>query len=73
MLKHVAPARAAELAVLAQKQVKRRYAFYERLAGRSAGSGNGAIPAAPAAAPAPAILPAARTAPPVATPPPAQS
>jgi pyruvate-ferredoxin/flavodoxin oxidoreductase len=51
MLKNIAPAREAELAGRAQKQVKRRYAFYERLAGREATNGNGAThAAAPAAA-----------------------
>ena len=79
MLKHVNPARAAELAVLAQKQVKKRYAFYERLAGKAPGNGNGGAPAAaPAAVPATAaaaapILPATRTAPPATTPPPGQT
>ena len=51
MLKNIAPVREAELAGRAQKQVKRRYAFYERLAGREATNGNGAThAAAPAAA-----------------------
>ena len=54
MLKHVAPARAAELAVVAQDQVRRRYALYQRLAART--GGNGAAPAAPAA-PTPAAAP----------------
>jgi hypothetical protein len=71
----VAPARATELALLAQKQVKRRYAFYERIAGRPAGNGNGGAPAAPSAPPAgaAALLSPSRTAPTIPTPPPAKS
>jgi len=71
MLRHVAPARAEELAVKAQKQVKRRFAFYERLAGKPPSNGNGGTPVAPA--PAAPALPATRTAPAATTPPPAQS
>ena len=49
MLKHVAPARAAELAIVAQDQVRSRYALYQRLAARP--GGNGAAAAAPPAPP----------------------
>jgi pyruvate-ferredoxin/flavodoxin oxidoreductase len=52
MLKHVAPSRAAELAVLAQEQVRRRYARYQRLAAKA--GGNGGAPANPPAAATPA-------------------
>jgi pyruvate-ferredoxin/flavodoxin oxidoreductase len=75
MLKLVAPARAAELASLAQKQVRRRFAFYERLAGRASGNGNGGAPvSAPAAAgPAPSAAPIPRTTPAALNPPSAPS
>jgi len=56
MLKHIAPARAAELAVLAQAVVRERYAFYQRMAGQASprdDAGGGARPApAPVAPPA---------------------
>ncbi|HXQ80950.1 MAG TPA: pyruvate:ferredoxin (flavodoxin) oxidoreductase [Opitutaceae bacterium] len=63
MLRNVAPARAAELAVRAQEQVRKRYFFYQRMAGHGGGNGgtdkgaqsggHGAAPAAdaPAATP----------------------
>ena len=58
MLKHVAPARAAELAQLAQAEVRQRYAFYQRVAGQGgqrdatdAGAKAGAPPLAAAATP----------------------
>lgn len=54
MLKLVAPARAAELAVRAQAQVRQRYAFYQRLAAH-----NGAQ--SPADGAPPAVAPAAST------------
>ena len=47
ILKNVAPARAAELAALAQDQVRRHYALYQQLAAPRRG-GNGQAPAAAA-------------------------
>ena len=46
ILKNVAPERAAELAILAQADVKRHYAIYQQLAAPHAGNGNGHAPAA---------------------------
>jgi len=58
MLKNIAPARAAELAIMAQAEVRQRYAFYQRLAGQGvpretvdAGAKAAPPPAAPAATP----------------------
>jgi pyruvate-ferredoxin/flavodoxin oxidoreductase len=55
MLKHIAPARAAELAILAQAEVRQRYAFYQRIAGQGGprdDTGGGAKPASAPVAPA---------------------
>jgi pyruvate-ferredoxin/flavodoxin oxidoreductase len=41
ILKNVAPARAAELAVQAQDQVRKHYAIYQQLAAPPGGNGNG--------------------------------
>jgi pyruvate-ferredoxin/flavodoxin oxidoreductase len=61
MLKSVAPARAAELGVLAQEQSTKRYARYKQLS-EHAPSGNGPAPApAPQAAPAAPIPTKAQT------------
>jgi len=58
MLKHVAPARAAELAVRAQAQVRQRFAFYQRLAAHNGTqpAGDGSPPAAAPAAPTPSTI-----------------
>ena len=50
ILKHLAPARAAELGAQAQAQVRQHYALYQHLAAPHATNGNGHAPAAPAAA-----------------------
>ena len=61
MLKHVAPARAAELAIMAQAEVRQRYAFYQRLAGQGAPREGADAAAKPAAPPPPAPAPQAPT------------
>lgn len=57
ILKHVAPARAAELAAAAQVQVRQHYALYQQLAAPATGSP--ATPAGSATTSTPAPAPAA--------------
>jgi len=51
ILKHIAPARADELAAQAQAQVRQHFALYQHLAAPPSGNGNGHAPVLPPANP----------------------
>jgi pyruvate-ferredoxin/flavodoxin oxidoreductase len=51
ILKHIAPARADELAAQAQAQVRQHFALYQHLAAPPSGNGNGHAPVLPPAKP----------------------